>query len=131
MHWQYSLQFKIKTTLGIQGSKLNWFKNIYQCMPNFMLISVSSCFPPGSSQYGKKTKLYVGENFQVQFKSDIYQEFPSWLSGMNLTSIHEDAGSIPGIAQWVKGSAVAMTCSVARRLGLNPTLRGCGVGWQL
>ena len=49
---------------------------------------------------------YIGGLFINSFKSPKTGSSQWGLAEMNLTSIHEDAASIPGLPQWVKNLAL-------------------------
>ena len=60
--------------------------------------------------------------FQIRLELTCYRSSHRGLVVMNLTSIHEDTGLIPGLIQWLKGSGIAMSYDVGRRCS-SDTLR--------
>ena len=55
-------------------------------------------------------------------KNQYAPESPPGAAETNPIVIHQDAGSIPGLAQVGWGSGITVSCGVSRRHGLDPTL---------
>ena len=75
--------------------------------------------------------LYHPHLHQIFGFKNLYRSSRSGSIVTNLTTILEDAGLIPGLAQWIKGLALPRAVVLAAVVAWIPSCCGCGVGWQL
>ena len=78
--------------------------------------------------YGNKNR-HIGNSLVVQWVEDLaLLEFPLWLLGLRT---HENAGSIPGLHQWVKDPALPQAAAQVAHAARIWHWYDCGLGWQL
>ena len=62
--------------------------------------------------------LIFWKHYTFLYDQDVHIRVPVVAQWVQIpTSIHEDVGSIPGLARWVKGSNIALRWGVSHRLG--------------
>ena len=94
-----------------------YFKGVLSLISSLMLTEIPWTWSVLKSHYG-----YYLISSPSRIENILHLEFPSWLSGNKSDQNHEEASSIPGLAQWVKDPGLPWSSGVGCRRGSDPTL---------